>query len=156
MATPQGAPQGSGPALAVVTEPHGQLPIGQTERLAWLDEFLGGMLGGGIYLLGGSPGGRKSGLATQVVLELAAAGLPSISVLTEESERRFIERATKITSDWQEKEAQRAIGLARCDARISDLEQLCYERFGEHFQAFHDLAACCLIVTRLRSYELQF
>lgn len=34
--------------------------------------------------------------------------------------------------------------------------RLCYERFGEHFQAFHDLAACCLIVTRLRSYELQF
>ena len=34
--------------------------------------------------------------------------------------------------------------------------RLCYERFGEHFQALHDLAACCLIVTRLRSYELQF
>lgn len=34
--------------------------------------------------------------------------------------------------------------------------RMCYERFGEHFQAFHDLAACCLIVTRLRSYRLQF
>lgn len=34
--------------------------------------------------------------------------------------------------------------------------RMCYERWGEHFQAFHDLAACCLIVTRLRSYELQF
>ena len=33
---------------------------------------------------------------------------------------------------------------------------MCYERKGEHFQAFHDLAACCLVVTRLRSYELQF
>ena len=33
---------------------------------------------------------------------------------------------------------------------------MCYERTGEHFQAFHDLAACCLIVTRLRHYELQF
>ena len=33
--------------------------------------------------------------------------------------------------------------------------RLCYERLGEHFQALHDLAACCLIVTRLRSYELQ-
>lgn len=32
----------------------------------------------------------------------------------------------------------------------------CYERKGEHFQAFHDLAACCLVVTRLRHYELQF
>ena len=56
------------------------------------------MLAGGIYLLGGSPGGRKAGLATQVVLELATKNVPSVSVLTEESERRFIERATKITS----------------------------------------------------------
>lgn len=34
--------------------------------------------------------------------------------------------------------------------------KVCYERCGEHFQAFHDLAACCLVVTRLRRYELQF
>jgi len=33
---------------------------------------------------------------------------------------------------------------------------MCYERKGEHFQAFHDLAACCLVVTRLRHYEPQF
>ena len=31
---------------------------------------------------------------------------------------------------------------------------MCYERTGVHFQAFHDLAACCLVVTRLRHYEL--
>jgi transposase len=34
--------------------------------------------------------------------------------------------------------------------------RMCYERWGEHFQALHDLAACCLIATRLRSYELRF
>lgn len=34
--------------------------------------------------------------------------------------------------------------------------RLCYERWGEHFQAFHDLAACCLIATRLRQYELRY
>jgi hypothetical protein len=34
--------------------------------------------------------------------------------------------------------------------------RMCYERFEQHFQAFHDLAACCLVVTRLRSYELRF
>jgi len=33
---------------------------------------------------------------------------------------------------------------------------MCYEQTGVHFQAFHDLAACCLVVTRLRHYELQF
>ena len=33
---------------------------------------------------------------------------------------------------------------------------MCYEQTGVHFQAFHDLAACCLVVTRLRHHELQF
>ena len=33
---------------------------------------------------------------------------------------------------------------------------MCYERKVAHFQAFHDLAACCLVVTRLRHHELQF
>jgi DNA repair protein RadA/Sms len=107
-----------------VTEPHELLPIGRSDRLAWFDEFLGGLLGGGIYLLGGSPGGRKSGLATQVVLELAEAEIPSVSILTEESERRFQERVLKLTSDWTKAEAKRAIGFARADARINDLEQL--------------------------------
>ena len=118
---PQGGTSSSG---AAILEPHESLPLDEGERLAWFVDFLGGMLGGGIYLLGGSPGGRKSGLATQIVLELAAAGVPSISVLTEESERRFFERAAKLTSDWPKREAQRALGLSRCDARISDLEQL--------------------------------
>jgi len=30
--------------------------------------------------------------------------------------------------------------------------RLCYERFGEHFQAFHDLAACLLVCSRLKVY----
>jgi predicted ATP-dependent serine protease len=44
--------------------------------------------------------------------------------LTEETERRFLDRAAKLTSEWPRKEAQRAISLAKCDAGISDLEQL--------------------------------
>lgn len=122
MATPLGTPHGIG--TLVLTEPTERLPIGETDRLAWYDDFIGGMLGGGITLLGGSPGGRKSGLATQIVLELATKGIPSLSVLTEESERRFVERASKITSEWPRKDAKAALGLARCDTRISDLEQL--------------------------------
>lgn len=27
-----------------------------------------------------------------------------------------------------------------------------YERWPEHFQAFHDLAACCLVATRLKQH----
>jgi transposase len=34
--------------------------------------------------------------------------------------------------------------------------KVCYERTGAHFQALHQLAACCLIATRLKRYELQF
>ena len=32
--------------------------------------------------------------------------------------------------------------------------KLCYERFGEHFQAFHDLAACLICVNRMESLGL--
>jgi DNA repair protein RadA/Sms len=121
MEVPHGNPLGNGPLA--LTEPSELLPIG-ADRLAWLDEFLGGLLAGGIYLIGGSPGGRKSGLATEIVLELATRNIKSISVLTEETGRRFAERATKITTDWPRREAKNAIALARCDTRISDLEQL--------------------------------
>jgi hypothetical protein len=31
--------------------------------------------------------------------------------------------------------------------------RLCYERLGIHFQAFHDLAACLLVCSRLKSYR---
>ncbi len=34
--------------------------------------------------------------------------------------------------------------------------RMCYERKGEHFQAFHDIAACCLTATRIKAYELPF
>jgi transposase len=34
--------------------------------------------------------------------------------------------------------------------------KVCYERTGEHFQALHEVAACCLIATRLKRYELRF
>jgi transposase len=32
--------------------------------------------------------------------------------------------------------------------------RLCYERWGEHFQAFHDLAAALLVCTRIKSVQL--
>ncbi len=34
--------------------------------------------------------------------------------------------------------------------------RLCYERWGKHFQAFHDLAAALLICSRLKSLRLPF
>jgi transposase len=32
--------------------------------------------------------------------------------------------------------------------------RVCYERTPEHFQALNEIAACCLIATRLQKYEL--
>ncbi len=34
--------------------------------------------------------------------------------------------------------------------------KMCYERTGEHFQALHEVAACCLIATRIKRQELRF
>lgn len=34
--------------------------------------------------------------------------------------------------------------------------KLCYERWGDHFQAFHDLAASWLTYTRIRNAVLRF
>lgn len=34
--------------------------------------------------------------------------------------------------------------------------RLCYERRGEHFQAFHDLAAALLVCSRLKPFRLSF
>ncbi len=34
--------------------------------------------------------------------------------------------------------------------------RLCYERWGEHFQAFHELAAALLVCSRLKSLQLLF
>ena len=34
--------------------------------------------------------------------------------------------------------------------------RLCYERWGEHFQAFHDLAAAMLVCSRIKSMQLLF
>ena len=52
-----------------------------------------------------------------------------------------------------------ALSLAyKIDTKFSQYRRIrvCYERCGEHFQASHDVAACCLVVTRLRQYELRF
>ncbi len=34
--------------------------------------------------------------------------------------------------------------------------RLCYERWGKHFQAFHDLAAALLVCSRIKSLQLPF
>src|SRR2546422_894179 len=126
MEQPQGSTGASESKEAIQTvqviERRERLPLG--DRLAWFDDLIGGLLPGGIYLLHAGPGNRKSGLVGQITLALGAAGLQSVCVLTEESESRYFSRAAHLTSDWSADEAKRAMSLAKCDTRVSALEQL--------------------------------
>lgn len=98
------------------------LPLGK--RLDWLDELLGGLQSGGVYLLAGAPGGRKSGLATQIALELGSAGVRSLTILTEETPQRLQERALLMASQWSNAEADNAIRHVDWDDSVLDLETL--------------------------------
>lgn len=75
-------------------------------------------------LLAGAPGARKSGLCTQLQLELALNGLRSLSILREEAVERLLERALRMTSAWPREDAERAIRNIECDDSVVDLESL--------------------------------
>src|SRR5688500_12246674 len=55
-----------------------------------------GFAQGGIYLLAGPPGSRKSGLALQVALDRGATGKRSLLLLSEEWPSRVTERALRM------------------------------------------------------------
>src|SRR5690349_1346045 len=48
---------------------HEPLPL--TDELRWLKDLAGQIAKGGVYLVGGAPGGGKSTLSRQIVLDLA-------------------------------------------------------------------------------------
>src|SRR5438034_80254 len=56
-------------------------------------ESVGDFFSGGIYLMAGPPGSRKSGLALQVVLDLGKVHRRSLYLMTEEPSWRLRERA---------------------------------------------------------------
>lgn len=62
----------------------------------WLADAVGVLVVGASYLLGGAPGSRKSGLATQVALDLARQGKRVLIVPTEEPADRVWERLLKM------------------------------------------------------------
>ena len=45
-------------------------------------------------------------------------------------------------------------GRQEAGHRFGPMSQLCYERFGEHFQAFHELAACLICANRIEQLGL--
>ncbi len=78
----------------------------------WLSDFLGDMIQGGSYLLGGAPGSRKSGLAMQIALDLARRDECVLFIPTEEPPTRLLDRAGPMMSGWSAKDI--IAGYANC------------------------------------------
>ena len=97
------------------------LPLNDT---AWFGSFVGGLERGAIYLLGGSPGARKSGLALQLALDLARRGVKSLFLLTEEPAARLYDRAAAMMTDWPADDLLRAIAHISAEATLPPMRDL--------------------------------
>jgi DNA repair protein RadA/Sms len=89
-----------------------------SDRLAWLEQALGEVVQGGVYLISGAPGSRKSGLVTQLALEFGLRGMRTLSLLTEEAPQRLLDRALRMSGDWPREEAERGLSHMLCDDSI--------------------------------------
>ncbi|MFL5335127.1 MAG: replicative DNA helicase [Geminicoccaceae bacterium] len=63
-----------------------------------IDDRLGGMEGGGVYVLGARPGVGKSGLALQIAMRVAQKGNPVLFISLEMQARQFGRRALALAS----------------------------------------------------------
>jgi hypothetical protein len=75
------------------------------DEMDWLGDFVGGVRRGGVYLLGGSPGSRKSGLALQLALDLTLNGMRSLFLLSEETPARLYDRSFPMMAEWTAQES---------------------------------------------------
>jgi DNA repair protein RadA/Sms len=117
------APSPSGRLLDIPSPPIKSLPI--SSSLAWFEHALGGMLvEGSTILISGAPGSSKSTVSTQACLELGALGVKSLHVLTEESPRRLLDRAIRLSSEWPSETVRTAIANMHCDSSLLDLHNL--------------------------------
>lgn len=108
--------------MGIRSETHELHELG--DRLAWLADLTSGLLVGGTYLLSSAPGGGKSRIGTQIVLELGATGVRSLVILTEEAPQRLSSRAVAMTGCWPRGEAEQAMRHVEWTDEIVDLEQL--------------------------------
>lgn len=90
-------PPSNPPSADVKQRRREDLPL---RDMDWFGSFLGGLRRGGVYLLGGSPGSRKSGLGLQLALDLARQGMRSLFLLSEETAERLYDRSFPMMSDW--------------------------------------------------------
>ena len=114
--TPVGAAR-RGRLLDVRRDQGQRLPL--TARLGWLEQILTEVVKGGVYLITGAPGSRKSGLASQICLDLGSQGAKVLTLLTEEAPHRLLDRTLRMTGDWDKHEAQQAMGNLLFDDAIS-------------------------------------
>jgi DNA repair protein RadA/Sms len=101
---------------------HEPLPL--SDDLQWLKDLCGEVVQGGVYLLGGAPGGFKSGLALQLSLDLNRQGIRTLSILTEEPASRLKERALRMTGQWPREHVQTALSHLQVEADLRDIEDL--------------------------------
>lgn len=114
------------------TVPHSLLSVSQfrvepvplSEELNWLSELCGNIVQGGVYLLGGAPGGFKSGLALQVALDLNRQGHRTLHIMTEEPDYRLKERALLMTAQLGRGDVQHALAHLQVEADLRDIEDL--------------------------------
>lgn len=102
---------------------HQYLPL--SPQLQFFQEIVGGhFMAGARYLLSGPPGGGKSRLATQVCLDLARHGIPTLTILTEEMPEQMKRRAQQMAYDWPGPDIQVALSNMCVDQSVLDVTTL--------------------------------
>jgi DNA repair protein RadA/Sms len=119
----QSGQRGTGNSLLDVAA-HRQEWLPLSDVYEWATELCGGFLRGGSYLLGGTPGAFKSGLALQLALDLNRQGVRTLSILTEEPAYRLKDRAIRMTSHWPKADVQRALSHLHVETDLQDIEDL--------------------------------
>jgi hypothetical protein len=80
-----------------------------SDDLSFLRDSISRFVADGIYLLAGAPSGGKSLLSTQVGLDLGRQDIRSLFILTEQGSSNLKETATRITTDWDDRDVSRAL-----------------------------------------------
>jgi DNA repair protein RadA/Sms len=101
--------------LAVEATDRRTLPV--TDWLAWLTQAVGPIVQGGLYLMGGPPGGGKSTVAMQLALDLGQVGVRTLYIATEEGREDIAARARRLASCLPHSAASRALSnILPCDS----------------------------------------
>jgi len=93
----------------------------------WFTDAVGCFVMGASYLLGGAPGSRKSGLATQIALDIARQGKRVLIVPTEEPADRVLERVVKMMDGFDAADITSALNNLIIEREPSRIVQILNE-----------------------------